>query len=65
MWGALQEHFQLYLLADFYDKIGLSRLNQNYIGMVEQIVCARSKVFAGTYFSTFTGYITRMRGYYG
>ena len=33
--------------------------------MVESIVCSRAKVFAGTYFSTFTGYIHRLRGYHG
>ena len=33
--------------------------------MIESIVCSRAKVFAGTYFSTFTGYIHRMRGYHG
>ena len=33
--------------------------------MIESIVCARAKKFAGTYFSTFTGYIHRMRGYHG
>ena len=33
--------------------------------MVESIVCSRAVLFAGTYFSTFTGYIHRMRGYHG
>ncbi len=33
--------------------------------MIESIVCARAKAFAGTYRSTFTGYIHRMRGYHG
>lgn len=33
--------------------------------MVESIVCSRAKVFAGTFFSTFTGYIHRLRGYHG
>jgi hypothetical protein len=32
--------------------------------MVEQTVCANAHTFVGTPLSTFTGYITRMRGYY-
>lgn len=33
--------------------------------MVESIVCSRAKAFAGTFFSTYTGYIHRLRGYHG
>ena len=33
--------------------------------MAESIVCSRAKAFAGTYRSTFTGYIHRLRGYHG
>ena len=36
--------------------------NPNTFGMLESIVCSRAKLFAGTYFSTFTGYIHRLRG---
>lgn len=35
------------------------------IGMIDQVVCTRGEIFVGTWFSTFTGYITRMRGYMG
>ncbi len=34
-------------------------------GMIDQVVCTRGEVFVGTWFSTFSGYITRMRGYLG
>jgi len=40
----------------------LRRANPNTHGMLESIVCSRAAVFAGTYFSTFTGYIHRLRG---
>jgi hypothetical protein len=40
-------------------------VNPNTIGMIESIVCTRAKAFAGTYYSTFTGYIHRLRGYHG
>ena len=33
--------------------------------MIDTIVAARGRAFAGTFFSTFSGYINRMRGYYG
>ncbi len=33
--------------------------------MIESIVCSRAKAFAGTFRSTFTGYIHRLRGYHG
>lgn len=38
------------------------KLNMNHIGMIEQVICANAHTFIGTPYSTFTGYITRMRG---
>jgi hypothetical protein len=38
-------------------------LNTNYYGMVDQLIASRGRTFFGTYYSTFTGYINRMRGY--
>ena len=38
---------------------------KNYYGMVDQIVAASGRTMTGTFFSTFTGYIMRMRGYMG
>lgn len=63
--GVLRAQWKVFTLSDFADRIGLKKLNPNYVGMVEQIVCARGSVFVGTWFSTFSGYIQRMRGYYG
>lgn len=63
--NVLRSRFNVFFLSDFHERVGLPKLNQNYMGMVEQIVCSRSEVFIGTWFSTFTAYITRMRGYYG
>jgi len=40
-------------------------INPNYLGMAESIVCSRAEAFAGTWFSTFTGYIHRLRGFHG
>ena len=36
-----------------------------WLGCIEQLVCARARTFVGTYFSTFTSYIQRLRGYMG
>lgn len=39
--------------------------NPNKFGMIESIACSSAARFAGTYYSTFTGYIHRLRGYRG
>lgn len=52
------------MLKDFQQKGVLQGANPNWYGMIESIVCSRAKAFAGTYFSTFTGYIHRLRGYH-
>jgi len=45
---------------------GVSKgLNPNLYGTAEVVICSRAKIFAGTFFSTFTGYIHRIRGYHG
>lgn len=48
-------------LSDFEPVV--AGLNQNYLGMIEQVICANSHTFIGTPLSTFTSYITRMRGF--
>lgn len=50
-----------------YVKAGVVKddVNPNIYGMIETIVCSRAKLFAGTFWSTFTGYIHRLRGYHG
>lgn len=58
----LRKHHHVYFLNDFMDEVG--NININFMGMVEQRVCSRGRVFFGTYYSTFTGYINRMRGAY-
>jgi hypothetical protein len=39
-------------------------LNTNYYGMLDQLIASKSRTFVGTFHSTFTGYINRMRGYH-
>jgi hypothetical protein len=58
----LAEHYDLCYLDDF--KHLLPEINTNYYGMLDQIIAAKGRVFFGTWHSTFTGYINRMRGYH-
>jgi hypothetical protein len=37
----------------------------NYFPLAEQIVASRGRIFIGTFLSTFSAYIARLRGYYG
>lgn len=43
----------------------LGELDSSFIGMVDTIVASQGRTFVGTWFSTFSGYINRMRGYLG
>jgi hypothetical protein len=49
-------------LKDF--KHLIEGLNTNYKGMLDQRIESRGRTFVGVYYSTFTGYINRMRGYH-
>lgn len=58
--------FELRFLSDIASRAHLAGHLSNHIqrGVVEQIICANAHTFIGTPYSTFTGYITRMRGFY-
>jgi len=58
----LKEHYHVYFLDDFQHLF--EDLNKNYYGMLDQRIASRGRTFVGAYFSTFTGYINRMRGYH-
>jgi hypothetical protein len=65
-WKAFEDAgWKIRFLHDYQKQGALKGVNPNLFGMVESIVCSRAAVFAGTYFSTFTGYIHRLRGYHG
>ena len=57
----LADHYNVLFLDNFKDKLG--DINSNYYGMLDQLVASRGRVFYGTWWSTLTGYINRMRGY--
>ena len=55
----LRQH-QVYFLSDFQHLI--PGLNTNYHGLVEQLVVARGRRFAGCFFFTFSNFVNRLRG---
>jgi hypothetical protein len=52
-------------LDDYMDDADLRNINPNFLGMIDQVVCTRGSIFVGTWFSTFSGYITRCLSNYG
>ena len=64
--GFRSEHAgSLRFFDDFKELVDLDSIDSTLYGMIETVVASRGSVFAGTWFSTFSGYITRLRGYYG
>lgn len=54
-----------YTTVTLHDYLGvLSGVNVNFFGPIDQIVASKSRTFVGTYYSAFTGYINRLRGYH-
>lgn len=61
----IAEHHQLRFLDDYFEIGDLKSIDPNYFGMIDTIIASRGRAFAGTFFSTFSGYINRLRGYHG
>mmetsp|Transcript_5995 Transcript_5995/g.7636 ORF Transcript_5995/g.7636 Transcript_5995/m.7636 type:complete len:605 (+) Transcript_5995:30-1844(+) len=61
----IKQHTDVKFLDDYWKMAKLDDLDPNYMGMIDTIVASRGRVFGGTFRSTFTGYINRMRGYHG
>jgi len=58
----IKQHYHVYFLDDF--KHLFQKMNTNYYGMLDQLIASKGRTFVGTYHSTFTGFINRMRGYH-
>mmetsp|Transcript_36571 Transcript_36571/g.49001 ORF Transcript_36571/g.49001 Transcript_36571/m.49001 type:complete len:625 (+) Transcript_36571:72-1946(+) len=58
----LKKHYDILFLDDFKDL--LIDLKPTFYGMVDQLVAARGRTFVGVSYSTYSGYINRLRGYY-
>jgi hypothetical protein len=52
-------------LQDYNDVVNLNDMDPTYLGMIDTIVASHGRTFTGTWFSTFSGYINRLRGYRG
>jgi GDP-fucose protein O-fucosyltransferase len=50
---------------DYKESILQQQIDSACWGMIESIVASSGRTFTGTWFSTFTGYINRLRGYRG
>ena len=61
----LAKRYNLRFLNDFKEVANLDDLDPNLFGMIDTVIASRGRLFVGTWFSTFTGYINRMRGYIG
>ncbi|CAB9499428.1 GDP-fucose protein O-fucosyltransferase [Seminavis robusta] len=59
----LMEHYDVVFLDDMIDAVG-KQVNTNLYGMLDQLIASRGRVFFGCWFSTFTAYINRLRGYH-
>ena len=59
--SVLAERYQLSFLTSYWKHLG--HVHPAWSGPIEQMVCARARVFVGTAASTFATYIQRMRGY--
>eukprot|EP01065_Artemidia_motanka_P006022 TRINITY_DN12927_c0_g2_i1.p1 TRINITY_DN12927_c0_g2~~TRINITY_DN12927_c0_g2_i1.p1 ORF type:complete len:423 (+),score=131.93 TRINITY_DN12927_c0_g2_i1:767-2035(+) len=60
-----QQGYRLRFYGDFVEAAGLADVSPSHVGMVETMVAVAADRFIGTYWSTFTGYITRLRMYAG
>jgi len=60
----LMKHYNVRFLGDYSELANLSNIDPNFVGMIDQVVASRARDFVGTYFSSFSAYVGRMRGYH-
>ena len=58
----IAKHHDIRYLKDYWVHAGLDKMDPNFMGMVEIVVCSRGRLFVGTWHSTFSSYIMRLRG---
>jgi GDP-fucose protein O-fucosyltransferase len=62
----MQALYAVRFLDDYFDRAKVDELKgRNAIGMIESIVSSHGRTFTGTWLSTFTAHIMRLRGYNG
>lgn len=58
----IKKHYDVVFMDDLMHL--LDGINPNFYGNIDQLVASKGRIFYGCYSSTFTGYITRLRGYH-
>jgi len=58
----MSAHFDVVFLDDFAHL--LKGVNTNFYGLIDQLITSQSRTFFGCWYSTFSGYINRLRGYH-
>lgn len=57
----VQQNHTVKFLDDYWTKEFKDTVDPNYMGMIDTIIASYGREFVGTYCSTFTGYINRLR----
>jgi hypothetical protein len=60
----LSDRYQVVFLRDLVGE-DVADFYPEWVAGVEQLICVRAETFVGTRFSTYSSYITRLRGYAG
>ena len=60
----LSTRYKVVFGMDVIRQMAPAGMHPNHFGCVEQNLCALAETFTGTRFSTFSAYITRLRGYH-
>ena len=58
----MEAHWDVVYLDDFLHLV--EGIDKHYYGMIDQLIASRGRTFFGCWFSTFSGYINRLRGYH-
>ena len=58
----LKDHYDITFLDDYMHLAG--DINPNFYGMLDQLVTSKGRTFFGCWWSTYSGYINRLRGYH-
>jgi len=66
-WGPFEQlaGWNIRFLHNYQHLDQFKSINPNIYGLVESLICSRATKFVGTFFSTYSGYIHRLRGYHG
>ena len=58
----MKKHFDVVFLDDYMHLV--EGLNPSYYGMLDQLVTSKGRYFFGCWFSTFSSFVNRLRGYH-